>query len=155
MSPHAIDTCVFNHPMCIPQRLQNISDMSDRKTAARGMGLVAGLLVCGVLTAAPSALAQREINHLLDHLERSGCEFYRNGDWHSAKEAHAHIAKKYGYLVEKGLADTAEDFIQRAASQSSMSGKTYRVRCAGVASLPSAQWFADELLRYRNGQVRD
>lgn len=129
--------------------------MSDRKNVARGAGLLVGLLVCGVLSAVPSALVQREINHLLDYLERSGCEFYRNGDWHNAKEAHAHIAKKYGYLVEKGLVDNAEDFIRRAASQSSMSGKPYMVRCGGAVSVPSAQWFADELLRFRNGQVRD
>lgn len=144
--------------MCAPygyQVVRNNRGMPDRKTMTRGIGLLIGLLACGVLAAAPSARAQREINHLLDHLERSGCEFYRNGDWYSAKDAHAHIEKKYSYLLEKGLVANAEDFIQRAASQSSMSGKPYMVRCDGAAPMPSARWFLDELLRFRNGQVRD
>ncbi len=122
---------------------------------AGSIGLLAGLLIYGVLAAAPSALVQREIDHLLGHLERSGCEFYRNGDWYSAKDAHAHIEKKYSYLREKGLVGNAEDFIRRAASQSSMSGRPYMVRCDGAASMPSAQWLTDELLQFRNGQARD
>ncbi|HET9482624.1 MAG TPA: DUF5329 family protein, partial [Xanthomonadales bacterium] len=40
--------------------------------------------------AAPGKQAQAEIDHLRAHLSRSGCEFYRNGEWHDAASARKH-----------------------------------------------------------------
>ena len=40
-----------------------------------------------------------------------------------------HLQRKYDYLLKKSLVDTSEQFIQRAASKSSVSGKPYRVKC--------------------------
>jgi len=96
-----------------------------------------------------SKTAQDEINHLLTHLEKSRCQFYRNGGWHSAAKARAHLEMKYDYLVKKGLIGTAEDFIEKAASQSSISGNAYQVKCGNGSSVTSAQWLEDELRRYR------
>jgi Family of unknown function (DUF5329) len=47
------------------------------------------------------------------------------------------------------MADTAELFIERAASKSSMSGKAYRVRCPGKAAEPSERWFRQRLQTLR------
>lgn len=102
--------------------------------------------------AEPSAVARGEIEHLLGHLERSGCQFQRNGSWYGAPEARAHLEKKYRYLLDKGLIGTAEDFIARAGSESSMSGKPYEVRCGSETPVTSKAWLSAELrhLRERN-----
>jgi len=90
-----------------------------------------------------------EIEHLFSYLQESGCQFFRNGTWYGAKEAVAHLNKKYQYLQEKGLVPSTEAFIERAASTSSMSGKAYRVRCGSNPAVNSADWFGAELERYR------
>ncbi|MBL8492246.1 MAG: DUF5329 domain-containing protein [Rhodocyclaceae bacterium] len=99
--------------------------------------------------AEPSPTARQEIAHLFDYLEQSGCRFNRNGAWHSPTEARSHLDRKYQYLAGKGLADTAEAFIEGAASRSSLSGKAYQVQCAGGPALDSGAWFREELARYR------
>lgn len=100
----------------------------------------------------PSEATAREINQLFGYLEGSGCEFNRNGSWYNAKEATNHLRKKYQYLIDKQMVDTTEQFIERAATQSSMSGKPYEVRCAGQAAQASAQWFSAELKRLRGAK---
>jgi hypothetical protein len=98
---------------------------------------------------APSAPAPVEIQHLLSYLDQSNCQFYRNGSWHNAHEARAHIEKKYQYLLERGQIGNAEEFIERVAASSSVSGTPYEVKCNSSAPIPSAQWLKEELLRYR------
>ena len=97
-------------------------------------------------------VAADEINHLLTHLQSSGCQFNRNGDWHDAADAADHLKKKLTYALDKGAITSAEDFIDQAASKSSMSGKAYQVRCAKAAPQPSGQWLREELERYRARQ---
>ena len=101
-----------------------------------------------VAQAAPSEKAKAEITGLMDNLAKSGCQFQRNGDWHDAADARAHLQRKYDYLLKKNLVDTSEQFIQRAASKSSVSGKPYRVKC-GALELDSAVWFDMQLQRLR------
>ena len=118
--------------------------------------LVALMLVAaaGIANAAPSATAQREIGGLMQALQASGCRFQRNGSWYEAGEARSHLQRKYDYLLKRDLADTAEQFIDRAASRSSMSGKPYRVSCPGAAEQDSAVWFQQQLQRLRSGTAR-
>lgn len=104
--------------------------------------------------AAPTAKAQREIDGLIAALGGSGCEFERNGSWHDAKTARAHLQKKYDYLRKRGMADTAELFIERGASKSSVSGKPYRVRCPGKAVDTAAHWFEQRLQTLRAAPAR-
>ena len=84
----------------------------------------------------------------MDSLAKSGCQFQRNGDWHDAAAARAHLQRKYDYLLKKNMVDTSEQFIQRAASQSSLSGRAYRVKCAGKEQ-DAAAWFGEQLQRLR------
>lgn len=98
--------------------------------------------------AAPSPLAKKEIGQLMDALSSSGCQFQRNGSWYGAAEARTHLQRKYDYLLKKDKVDTAEQFIQRAASQSSMSGRAYRVKCQGKEQDASA-WFGAQLQKLR------
>ena len=111
--------------------------------------IVALAIPAVVASAAPTAKAQREIDGLIAALGDSGCEFERNGSWHDAKAARAHLQKKYDYLRKRGMADTAEWFIERGASKSSMSGKPYRVRCPGKAVDTAAHWFEQRLKTLR------
>lgn len=99
--------------------------------------------------AAMPAIAQAEISHLLTFVEQSGCDFYRNGSWYDSKKARAHLSDKSGRMVAMGLIHSAEEFVGRAASSSSFSGKLYLVRCGGGPTLTSKQWLHDELARYR------
>jgi Family of unknown function (DUF5329) len=99
--------------------------------------------------AAEGAVAEKEIAHLIAHLRASGCQFNRNGSWHTADRAVVHLNNKYDYLRKRGLVPDAEAFIERAATESSASGKPYLVKCADAAPIPSAKWLQDELQRYR------
>jgi len=107
------------------------------------------LLFAGVASAAPTPQAQREIDALISGLGSSGCRFERNGSWYDAKKAQSHLQQKYDYLRKRDMADTAELFIARAATESSMSGKPYHVQCAGRNAEPSAQWFKRRLQTLR------
>ena len=97
---------------------------------------------------APAAAdtSQNEIAYLLDFVATSGCTFERNGSSYESKEARMHIQRKYDHLKEKIA--TTEEFIQYAASESSMSGKQYHATCAGK-KITSKEWLTTELQRYR------
>lgn len=99
--------------------------------------------------AAPSAQAERETEQLIQALGRSGCEFERNGTWYGAAQAQEHLRTKLAYLRKRGLADTAELFIERGASQSSLSGRAYHVRCGAAAATTSAAWLQAKLVQLR------
>ncbi|WP_454870173.1 DUF5329 domain-containing protein [Pseudomonas lini] len=95
--------------------------------------------------------ATQEINSLLDFVEHSECRFVRNGSEYPGAEAREHLQKKLTYLEDRNKVNSAEDFIELAATQSSMSGRAYEVRCpAGVQ--PASLWLKTELQRQRQGQ---
>lgn len=95
------------------------------------------------------APARADVDALLTRLQSSGCEFNRNGSWYAGAEARAHLLKKLEYLEGKDMVSTAEQFIERGASTSSMSGKAYLVRCPGKAPVESAVWLKAELQQVR------
>jgi hypothetical protein len=95
------------------------------------------------------ARARQEIAHLLDFVGQSGCQFNRNGSWHDSKAAREHLQEKYDYLQRRDLVPDTQAFIERAASQSSLSHKAYQVRCGTGPTITSAQWLNAELERYR------
>jgi Family of unknown function (DUF5329) len=101
--------------------------------------------------AAEPATTKQEIAHLFTTLEASGCQFNRNGSWYGAKEAAGHLTSKYKYLQDKDLVPSAEKFIERAATESSLSGKAYQIKCADNVAQPSAPWFQAALVKYRAG----
>lgn len=112
---------------------------------------VATLLVWSSAQAALDAQGEKEVNALLTFVASSGCGFIRNGDEHSPEDARDHLQKKLDYLKDKGLVDSAEDFIARAATESSFSGDPYQVNCAGQRQ-PSADWLNAELRRLRQSK---
>ncbi|WP_030128924.1 DUF5329 domain-containing protein [Pseudomonas sp. QTF5] len=97
-----------------------------------------------------SSQATQEINGLLDFIEHSECRFVRNGSEYLGPQARAHLQKKLEYLEEHDKVNSAEDFIELAATQSSKSGLAYEVRCP-VGVQPAGLWLKTELQRQRQG----
>jgi hypothetical protein len=114
--------------------------------------IAVSLLFAASLTAladpAPPA-ARAEINALLTKLQTSACEFSRNGSWYGADQARSHLQTKLNYLEDRNAVQTAEQFIDLAASGSSMSGKPYLVRCGASAPVESKVWLTAELKALR------
>jgi hypothetical protein len=54
------------------------------------------------------------------------------------------------YLVARDPIQTAEQFIDQAATESSLSGQPYQVRCQGGPPMTSQRWLRDELARLRS-----
>jgi Family of unknown function (DUF5329) len=119
-----------------------------RAVAAAGAAL--GLAAGARLQAAPAAdVVRAEIGALLDALAASGCEFNRNGTWHGAAEARTHLLRKLGELERRGTPASTEQFIELGASASSLSGRAYRVRCAGAPEVDSRAWLLGRLAELR------
>ena len=112
---------------------------------AAGISLVA--IVTGV-QAQVTPQTSREIKALLDFVERSECQFVRNGSEYPGPRARAHLEKKLDYLEGKNMLNSAEDFIDLAATKSSMSGRAYEVRCPDGVE-PASTWLKRELQRQR------
>jgi hypothetical protein len=106
------------------------------------------VLSCSV-SAEPDATARQEISQLIGHLAASGCRFNRNGSWYDASQAVSHLNRKYEYLLKRDLVPNAEAFIDRAASESSASGKPYLVKCGDAPEMTSAAWFREALEKLR------
>jgi uncharacterized protein DUF5329 len=112
------------------------------------MALIMALNMLQAAIAAPPARAALEIEHLLGLIGQSGCEFFRNGTWYDAQQAQAHLRAKYEMMAANDLIGSAEDFIEKAASSSSVSGRAYQIRCGGTATT-TRQWFSSALADYR------
>ena len=111
------------------------------------VGLFATLLLpCADATSSDDALLGT-INHLLTYVEESNCVFIRNGKEYNSKEAANHIKTKNDSLMFD--VKTPEEFIERAASKSMLSGQPYFVRCVDHSPVPSADWLMSELFNYR------
>jgi hypothetical protein len=103
-----------------------------------------------LLLAACAARAEAppdEVEYLLSAIEASGCQFDRNGSVHDSAEARDHIARKYRYVKKR--VDSSEEFIEYAASRSSISGKPYHIVC-GEERVASETWLLESLQRYRD-----
>jgi hypothetical protein len=104
------------------------------------------LMYAGTAGADPGAVAQTEIDHLLDFVAASKCMFVRNGTTHPGPEARDHLMEKFNFAKDR--ISTAEEFVLNIATGSSLSGEPYLVRC-GNTDAPAGAWLAEELRRYR------
>jgi hypothetical protein len=88
-----------------------------------------------------------EIDFLLTSVAESSCIFIRNGKEYAGAAARDHLQMKR----ERGRKyfDTTEQFIERLASKSSWSGKSYRIRC-GETEEDAGDWFTRALQTYRS-----
>ena len=73
----------------------------------------------------PLTQTQTEVVHQLEFVQDADCQFDRNGTFYNGKDARADLEMKYQYLSLRKSIDNAEDFIEKAATKSSFSGKPY------------------------------
>ena len=107
------------------------------------------LILIAAAQAAPTPAAKAEIEYLLSAVASSDCRLYRNGTWYEAKSAAEGVRGKYATLAARGLIGDTADFIDRAATKSSMSGRDYVIKCEGIAEMSSRQWLTNLLVAYR------
>lgn len=99
------------------------------------------------LAEADEATTEAEIEYLMTAIGGSGCTFVRNGKRHTASEAEEHIRMKYRRAWRH--AKSAEMFIERLASRSSLSRKPYFMDCPGSDIVRSGDWLNAKLAEYR------
>jgi hypothetical protein len=89
---------------------------------------------------------EQKIDHLITLIRNlKGATFIRNGDEHTAVAAADHLQmkrEKAGARVK-----TAQDFIDKIASKSSMSGELYMIRFANGKTFPCQMVLTNELLK--------
>jgi hypothetical protein len=99
------------------------------------------------------AASSPEIDALMVRVEHAqGVVFIRNGSEHSAVEAAAHLRRKFA--AADGRITTAEQFIDKLGTRSSMTGIAYRVRLADGREIDSATWLRQLLREVRAERVR-
>lgn len=94
-----------------------------------------------------------EIDYLISSVGKSGCAFIRNGKRYSGRDARAHLKSKR--RANARLIHSTEEFIEKIASKSSMSGKPYLISCKGQERQTAGEWFTELLMKYRGEQAAD
>jgi hypothetical protein len=108
------------------------------------------LILLSALSLNVFASSEDEINHLLNFVASTDCQYERNGTLHNGKEAVEHINKKYAYYLYD--IESTEDFIKYSATKSKMSGKYYQIYCGSHSAVKSQDWLLTELSVYRQAQ---
>jgi len=102
--------------------------------------------------AAPSASEEKLIDTLILRVSKMDAMiFLRNGNEYNAADAAKHMQAKYDYFKKELV--TAEDFIDRCASRSEMTGQAYKVKLANGA-VRDANEFLNSELRALRQQVK-
>jgi Family of unknown function (DUF5329) len=110
------------------------------------------LSLCALSALADVPESQKhEVEHLLEFVESTKCTFERNGRMHSGEEASKHINRKYKHYRDQ--ITSTEEFIEYAATKSSMSGKDYLVYCETDTPVKSKDWLLEELRNYRQNEA--
>lgn len=115
--------------------------------------ILLSLLVTTTSHAVPQNTVQQEIQHLLQFVKSTDCQYQRNGTSHTGVEAVKHIQKKYDYFLDD--IKTAEDFIKYSATKSKMSGNKYQVLCENQKAIYSQDWLLQALQVYRGRLLKE
>ena len=99
----------------------------------------------------PALTEAQKIDALIASVEHlPGAVFIRNGTEYDGAKAAAHLRTKRDYAGKR--IKTAEQFIDKLATGSSMSGKPYKIRFADGRTVESATYFHAELRRLEAGR---
>ena len=109
--------------------------------------LLCGVLVAGIHADAAAASEAQKIEYLIRSVEQmSNAKFIRNGDAYDAKAAADHLRLKL--RTAGSHCKTAEDFIRRCASKSSLSGEPYQIRFADGRVMTSEAFLRQKLKQF-------
>lgn len=92
-----------------------------------------------------------EIEHLLTSIGKSNCTFIRNGKEYTSTDAEEHLRMKY--RKGKNWVENADQFIERIATKSTLSGDPYYIRCSESKQSVS-NWLSEILEKYRYTKVQ-
>jgi hypothetical protein len=122
-------------------------------TAKRASIALAAVFLVGFIAPCPADVPndQRlEVRHLIGFLRDSACAMIRNGKSYAGEAGARHVQRKYDHFRED--IRSTEEFIEYAATRSTMSGQPYRVQCPGHQPVPSRDWLLEELQAFRRRQ---
>ncbi|MGJ3703316.1 DUF5329 family protein [Variovorax sp. AFSI2.2] len=106
--------------------------------------------VAALAQATPSASEQKLIDTLILRVSNmKTMTFMRNGDEHNAADAAKHMQAKFDHFKDEIV--TAEDFIDRCASRSEITGKPYQVKMPNGAVRDAKEFLTAELRTLRKG----
>jgi Fe-S oxidoreductase len=98
--------------------------------------------------AAPSPAEEKLIDTLILRVSKMDAMiFLRNGNEYTAADAAKHMQAKYDYFKKELV--TAEDFIDRCASRSEMTGQAYKVKLTNGAVRDANEFLNSELRALR------
>ncbi|AFU98848.1 DUF5329 domain-containing protein [Simiduia agarivorans] len=124
-------------------------------------GLLAIVWMPTALAADLPASEQQRVAFLIESVARlQGAVFIRNGTEHPAADAAEHLTMKLRRAKNSWFAPpaeswTAELFIDKLASRSSISGKPYQIRFADGSLVNAGDWLRQQLARYDAGASSD
>jgi len=95
----------------------------------------------------PNNKTEQAIQHLLSRIAGSSLIFIRNNETHPAQDAAEHINNKYQHFKDE--IKTAEDFIEKCATKSLLSGRYYQVIDKQGNKIRTHDWLMAELETYR------
>lgn len=123
-----------------------MSTLPSRRSACR---LIAAALLGGMAAgarAAPSAAEMARIERLITMIgSRRDMKLVRNGTEHDTETAVTFLRGKL--KAQGGDIKTAEEFIDRIASKSSMTGQLYWVKLSDGREIPAGDFLRIELVR--------
>jgi hypothetical protein len=103
--------------------------------------LVLGLLLTCAISQAAEPTEKEKIDAAVQRVEKSDLTFIRNDTEHTGKDAADHLRLK---LRNAGDAiKTFDDFVDKIATKSSMSGKPYLVKMKDGTKVELAKWLRD------------
>ena len=123
------------------------------------IGLLLTFALQPACAGALSAHEQARIDYLLTAVRSlEGAQFVRNNSSYSGSDAADHLAMKLRRASSSLFAPdvdqwTAEMFIDRLASESSVSGKPYLIRFSSGRERPSGEWLYEQLRHYDAGST--
>lgn len=100
---------------------------------------------------ASAASPDNEISYLLNVVRTSAVVFVRNGEDHTGREAANHMQRKRDHFKKE--IKSAEDFIDKAASRSLLSGKEYLVRLGDGSTNSCSEWLMAILKQFRGAET--
>lgn len=112
--------------------------------------LIPTFLVVSFQLFADWPLEERKINFLLSEIAQLEAVFIRNGSEHEPDEAVAHLRMKLERAQNSWFAParekwSAEMFIEKIASKSSISGDPYLIKFKDGKIVPSGKWLRERL----------
>ncbi len=131
-------------PLLLSRHQAVLRGWATAKAVATLLALLPGLAAAHI-----TPKAEREITSLLQAVGSSGCQFIRSGTAYPADRAQAHLLKKYEHMASRNMLGSAEDFIVKAATRSSMSGEAYAMRCGDAPPQRCDEWLMTRLKAMR------